>query len=80
MAGLVAGCITSTGLASKLVNKVPVSVKALKKERLSVKAVTNYTAMIKAAVESGKIKADDVASLQKWHDDPENWMPGDIFD
>ncbi|MBR1551921.1 MAG: orotate phosphoribosyltransferase [Muribaculaceae bacterium] len=58
----------------------PVAVKALKKERLTVKAVTNYSAMIKAAVQSGKIKADDVASLQKWHDDPENWMPGDIFD
>ncbi|MBQ4367015.1 MAG: orotate phosphoribosyltransferase [Muribaculaceae bacterium] len=58
----------------------PVAAKALKKEKLVAKAITNYSAMIKAALASGRIKDEDVVSLKKWHDDPENWMPGDIFD
>ena len=61
-------------------DELPVAAKANKKEKLVAKAITNYSAMIKAALASGRIKDEDVVSLKKWHDDPENWMPGDIFD
>ena len=57
----------------------PMGAKALKREKLPLFALTNYTAMIKAAVETGHIQQRDVATLQCWHDDPENWTPADLL-
>ena len=43
-------------------------------------SICNYSAMIKAATQSGYIKEDDVEKLQQWHKDPVNWTPSNKID
>lgn len=48
---------------------------SFREEGLELITLTNYKAMMQAAISSGRIKEDDVATFELWHDDPENWTP-----
>lgn len=37
--------------------------------------LSNYDALLKVALETGFIGQKDIATLQKWSEDPQNWAP-----
>ncbi|XEC96894.1 orotate phosphoribosyltransferase [Paenibacillus tarimensis] len=42
-------------------------------EGIPLETLSNYTSLIEAAAEAGKVKADDVALLQSWREDPQSY-------
>jgi len=53
----------------------PVAAKALMRAKLPMVSLTNFGSMIDVAANMGLITGDDIAVLQQWHSDPENWQP-----
>ena len=51
-----------------------------KKAKMPLLSICNYSAMIKAAVQSGYIQDSDVEILQQWHKDPASWVPTSEID
>ena len=40
--------------------------------------LSNYSAMLKVALDINYIKESDVETLKEWREDPENWVPKEI--
>ncbi len=49
------------------------AIDAFTTEALELISLTNYNAMIDAAVATGSITKNDVATFECWHQDPESW-------
>ena len=56
-------------------NAIEASRDTLEQEGLTLHALTGYHAMLEAAVATRYLKPGDLSMLERWHDDPENWMP-----
>ncbi|MBR1803395.1 MAG: orotate phosphoribosyltransferase [Muribaculaceae bacterium] len=63
------------GMVAIFTYEFPVAEEAFKKAGIQLLTISSYSAMIKAAVETGYIKQSDVATLQQWRKDPANWTP-----
>ncbi len=46
---------------------------AFKEANVQYKSLTNYSTLIKLAIENGIISSDDEKTLLKWREDPANW-------
>jgi len=46
---------------------------AFKAENVELSTLSNYTALIDAALELGKVASEDVAALQAWREDPQSF-------
>ncbi len=63
------------GVAALFSYEFDVARDTLEREGLCLVALTGYHAMLEAAVATRYIKPSDLAMLEQWHDDPENWTP-----
>lgn len=63
------------GIAALFSYEFEVSRDTLEQEGLTLHALTGYHAMLEAAVATRYLKPGDLSMLERWHDDPENWMP-----
>lgn len=66
------------GMVAIFTYKFPVADEAFEQAGVQLLTLSNYNAMIELAVQTGYIKPDDVATLQQWRDDPENWVPNKL--
>lgn len=66
------------GMVAIFSYKFPVADEAFEQAGVQLLTLSNYNAMIELAVQTGYIKPDDVATLQQWRDDPENWVPNKL--
>lgn len=67
-----AGCEV-VGMLAIFTYGFPVAQEAFEKANVTLTTLSNYQDMIGAAVESGYVTADDIATLQEWRTDPANW-------
>ncbi len=63
------------GVAALFSYEFETSRTTLEREGLPLVALTGYHAMLEAAVSTHYLKPGDLAMLEQWHDDPENWTP-----
>ena len=69
-----AGCEV-IGMAAIFSYEFPVAAKAFKDAGVQLVTLSNYSALISAALETGFISEDDVATLKEWRKDPSLWTP-----
>lgn len=63
------------GMVAMFTYEFPESVEAFEQAGIKLLTISNYSAMIRVAIEQGTIKPDDAATLQLWREDPANWTP-----
>lgn len=69
-----AGC-TVVGMVAIFSYEFPVAVKAFNKAGVKLITLSNYSSMLKAALETNYINASDIKTLEKWREDPATWAP-----
>lgn len=69
-----AGCEV-IGMVAIFSYEFPVATKAFKDADVKLVTLSNYSALITAALETGFIREDDVATLKEWRKDPSVWAP-----
>lgn len=69
-----AGC-TVVGMVAIFTYEFPVAVKAFSKAGVKLITLSNYSSMLKAALETNYINASDIKTLEKWREDPASWAP-----
>lgn len=69
-----AGC-TVVGMVAIFSYEFPVSVKAFNKAGVKLITLSNYSSMLKAALDTNYINASDIKTLEKWREDPAAWVP-----
>lgn len=69
-----AGCEV-VGMAAMFTYGFPVAKEKFEEAKVRLFTLSNYNAMLEAALESGYIAADDLATLREWREDPANWAP-----
>lgn len=69
-----AGCEV-IGMAAIFSYEFPVAQEAFKKARVKLLTLSNYSSMLKAAVETDYIHTRDIKTLEKWREDPSIWTP-----
>ena len=68
------------GMVAIFTYEFPAAEEAFSNAGIRLLTISNYSAMIKAAVETGYIKETDAATLQQWRKDPANWIPNNKID
>ena len=63
------------GMLAIFTHGFPIAEKLFKEAKVSLITLSNYNAVIEEAVRTNYISEDDVAILQEWRKDPENWNP-----
>lgn len=63
------------GMVSIFTYDFAVAKENFKKYKCKLYTLSDYNNLIEAALESGYIKKDDIASLKSWREDPANWKP-----
>ena len=58
----------------------PMAAEAFKKAGIPLLSICNYSAMIKAAVDSQYIKESDIITLLQWHKEPAHWTASNKID
>lgn len=69
-----AGC-TVVGMVAIFSYEFPVAVKAFSKADVKLITLSNYSSMLKAALDTNYINASDIKTLEKWREDPAAWVP-----
>lgn len=55
--------------------QLPSSIQNFKNEKLSLSSLTDFTTLIKTAVNENYIKTNEEAAVMKWKEKPEQWPP-----
>jgi orotate phosphoribosyltransferase len=63
------------GMVAIFTYEFPTAEKAFKDAGVKLVTISNYSAMIKAAVDINYIRESDVEALHQWRKDPEHWTP-----
>lgn len=63
------------GMVAMFTYEFPEATEAFEKAGIKLLTISNYSALIKAALQTEYIKPDDVEALQLWRKDPANWTP-----
>ncbi|MDR1115339.1 MAG: orotate phosphoribosyltransferase [Tannerella sp.] len=63
------------GMVAIFTHGFATSEKNFKEAKVSLTTLSNYNAVIEAAVQTDYITEEDIAILQEWRKDPENWDP-----
>ena len=66
------------GMVAIFSYEFPEAAKAFEKASVKLLTITNYSSMIKAAIETNYIKPQDAATLELWRKDPANWTPNSV--
>ena len=66
------------GMVAAYTYGFPVAEAAFREAGVKLVTLTNYEAVVKVAIESGYITADQQPTLNEWRKDPANWMAGSI--
>ena len=66
------------GMVAMFTYEFPAATRAFEEAGVRLITISNYSAMLRAAVETRYIKPGDVEALQQWREDPENWTPAGI--
>ncbi len=66
------------GMVAAYTYGFPVAEAAFREAGVKLVTLTNYEAVVKVAIESGYITADQQPTLNEWRKDPANWMAGGI--
>ncbi len=69
-----AGCEV-VGMVAIFSYQFPVALQRFKEANVELLTLSNYSAMLKAAVEIDYISASDIKTLEQWREDPANWVP-----
>ncbi|MDE6176313.1 MAG: orotate phosphoribosyltransferase, partial [Paramuribaculum sp.] len=69
-----AGCEV-IGMAAIFTYDFPVARNAFKEAGVKLVTLSNYNAMLEAALKTEYIRAEDLATLKEWREDPANWVP-----
>lgn len=69
-----AGCEV-VGMAAIFSYEFPIAVERFKQAGVTLLTLSNYSAMLKAALETNYIRPCDVETLKEWRQDPESWTP-----
>lgn len=69
-----AGCAV-VGMVAIFSYEFPVAVKAFSKADIKLITLSNYSSMLKAALDTNYINASDIKTLEKWREDPAAWVP-----
>ena len=69
-----AGC-TVKGLVSIFTYDFKIAETTFKKAKCTAISLCNYHALIEQALKENYINEEDMSSLKKWREEPENWMP-----
>lgn len=69
-----AGCEV-VGMVAIFSYQFPVAVERFKEANVTLLTLSNYSAMLEAALETDYIAASDIKTLEKWREDPANWIP-----
>lgn len=72
-----AGCDV-IGMVAIFTYEFPVAQKRFKDANVPLITLSNYSAMLKVALDINYIKESDVETLKEWREDPENWVPKEI--
>lgn len=63
------------GMVAIFTYEFPQAAKAFKEAGIELLTISNYSSMVKVAVEGNYIKQSDVETLKQWREDPANWVP-----
>ena len=66
------------GMVAIFTYEFPVAQKRFKDANVPLITLSNYSAMLKVALDINYIKESDVETLKEWREDPENWVPKEI--
>ena len=69
-----AGCEVA-GMLAIFNYEFPVSVKRFRDANITLLSLSNYSTMLDTALATDYITADYLKTLQKWREDPANWVP-----
>lgn len=64
-----------TGMVAMFTYGFPIAKERFDKAGIKLITLSNYDALLKVALETGFIGQKDIATLQKWSEDPQNWAP-----
>ncbi len=62
------------GVAAIFTYQLPAGINNFKTAKLSLVTLTNYSALIEVALDLGTVEDTDIAILQNWRQDPQNWL------
>ena len=63
------------GMAAIFSYEFPVATKKFKEAGIKLFTISNYSAMLRAAIDTNYIKESDLATLEEWRKDPSTWSP-----
>lgn len=69
-----AGCEV-VGMAAIFTYEFPLAVENFRQAGVTLRTLSNYSSMLKAALATNYIKAEDIETLKEWRKDPANWVP-----
>lgn len=66
------------GMVAIFSYEFPEAKDAFAQQGVKLLTITNYSSMIKAAIDTNYIKPEDAATLELWRKDPANWTPNSV--
>ena len=63
------------GMVAIFTHAFPVAAKKFKEAKVELTTLSNYDAVIEEALRTDYISESEIATLQEWRKDPENWIP-----
>lgn len=63
------------GMVAMFTYGFPIARQRFDEAGIRLMTLSNYDALLKVALETGFIGQKDIATLQKWSEDPQNWAP-----
>ena len=63
------------GMVAIFTHAFPVATKKFKDAKVELTTLSNYDAVIEEALRTDYISESEIATLQEWRKDPENWTP-----
>lgn len=63
------------GMVAMFTYGFPLAEKSFKEAGIKLLTLSNYDALLEVALQTGFIGQKDIATLQKWREDPGNWAP-----
>jgi orotate phosphoribosyltransferase len=63
------------GMVAMFTYGFPIAKERFEEAGIKLITLSNYDALLRCALQSGFIAQKDVATLQKWSEDPQNWAP-----
>lgn len=67
-----AGCIVK-GMAAIFTYELPVATQRFEEANVLLKTITSYSIMIEEAAKEGYVRAEEIETLSKWKESPQEW-------